>query len=400
MNENTSHIHRLLPRGIWILGFVSLLTDASSELVHSLLPIFLTTTLGASIVTVGIIEGIAEATAAIIKVFSGTLSDRFRHRKWLVVFGYGLSTLTKPLFPLANSIDTVFAARFLDRIGKGIRGAPRDALVADITPTHLRGAAYGLRQSLDSVGAFLGPLLAMIGMLWMADDIKTVLWIAVLPSTLAVILLIAGIKEPVPPSIPSSPQHHLYLSRASSLPVKFWLVVLLGSLFTLARFSEAFLILRAEDLGVAIAWVPLIMIVMNIIYAICAYPAGRAADKISAHTLLIIGLVILVMADVLLALAHSPTTAFAGAALWGLHMAFTQGLLSKLIADASPATLRGTAFGIFNFACGISLLLASVIAGYLWSMFGPASTFFTGAFFAVIAASGLVFYPYLTEIRP
>lgn len=388
---------RRLPRSIWILGFVSLLTDASSELIHSLLPLFITGTLGASMITLGLIEGIAEATAAITKIFSGTISDRLQHRKWLVVAGYGLSAITKPFFPLANNISLVFTARFLDRIGKGIRGAPRDALIADITPTHLRGAAYGLRQSLDSAGAFIGPLLAIVGMLVMANDIRSALWFAVLPAALAVLLLITGVKEP--DGKPASSKEGLFLSRAGSLPAKFWFVIALGSLFTLARFSEAFLLLRAEELGLAITWIPMIMIMMNVVYAGLAYPFGKAADKMPAHSLLVLGLSVLVVADILLAQANSLLLAFAGAGLWGLHMALTQGLLAKLVADTAPATLRGTAFGIFNLACGIALLLASMLAGYLWSTLGSAYTFYMGAIFAFASALGLLLIPRLTGVH-
>jgi MFS family permease len=381
-----------LPKGIWVLGFVSLFMDTSSELVHSLLPIFMATTLGASMFTIGIVEGVAEAAAAITKVFSGALSDYFGKRKILVVAGYALGALTKPVFPLASTIGWVFAARFIDRLGKGIRGAPRDALVADITPPALRGAAYGLRQALDSVGAFIGPLLAVVFMLWLANDIKAVLWVAVVPAFLAVFLLIVAIHEPESPTRHPGAGNRLKLSDALRLPLRYWLVVALGAVFTLARFSEAFLILRAGDVGLAISYVPVIMIVMNLAYSIFAYPAGAAADRLSARSLLVFGLGLLIVADLILAIAASPSTAFIGAALWGLHMAFTQGLLAKLVADTAPADLRGTAFGVFNLVSGVALLLASVIAGSLWSMFGAAATFMVGAAFAAIAAMGLLFY--------
>ncbi len=366
--------------------------DSSSELVHSLLPIFMATTLGASMVTIGIVEGFAEAAAAITKVFSGVISDYFQKRKFLAVIGYGLAAITKPIFPLATSIGWVFGARFVDRIGKGIRGAPRDVLVAEIAPEQLRGAAYGLRQALDSVGAFVGPLLAVAFMIWFANDIKAVLWVAVLPAFIAVILLIVGVREPE--SLVHAVPHRnlLSLNSAKRLRLRYWLVVALGAVFTLARFSEAFLILRAQDVGLAIGYVPLIMIVMNVVYSIFAYPAGAAADRISARTLLLMGLGILVVADVVLAIAASPGIALLGSAFWGLHMALTQGLLSKLVADTAPADLRGTAFGIFNLVSGGALLLASVIAGSLWSMFGASATFTAGASFAAFAAMGLLLY--------
>ena len=390
--SSTKTIDRKLPSGIWVLGFVSLFMDISSELVHSLLPVFMTTVLGASMVTVGIIEGAAEGIAATTKVFSGAISDYYRKRKWLVVTGYALGALTKPIFPLATTIGWVFGARFVDRIGKGIRGAPRDAIVADITPPPLRGAAYGLRQALDSAGAFIGPLLAVVFMVLFAGNIKAVLWVAVAPAFIAVFLLIVALREPEPTENPASSRNHLTLRDAKRLPLRYWLVVTLGAVFTLARFSEAFLILRARDVGLAIAFVPAIMIVMNVVYSLFAYPAGAAADRLSARKLLAFGLGLLVVADVILAIAASPLTAFIGVAFWGLHMAFTQGLLSKLVADTAPSKLRGTAFGIFNMVSGVALLLASVIAGSLWSLAGASATFVAGALFAVLAALGLLLF--------
>jgi len=383
-------IDQKLPGGIWVLGFVSMFMDISSELVHSLLPIFMTTVLGASMVTVGVIEGVAEGVAAASKIFSGTLSDYFRKRKPLVVIGYALAALSKPVFPLATTIGWVFGARFLDRIGKGIRGAPRDALIADITPPSLRGAAYGLRQALDSVGAFIGPLLAVVFMLLFANDIKAVLWIAVIPAFVAVFLLIVALREPESAESAAYSKTKLRLSDARRLPLRYWLVVALGAVFTLARFSEAFLILRAQDVGLGIAYVPVVMVVMNIVYSLFAYPAGVAADRFSERKLLVFGLVLLIVADTILAIAVSPPLAFLGVVFWGLHMAFTQGLLSKLVADTAPSEMRGSAFGIFNLVSGWILLLASVIAGSLWSYYGASATFIAGASFAAIAAIGLL----------
>jgi len=384
--------YRRLPIGIWGLGFVSMSMDISSELVHSLLPIFMATVLGTSMVTIGIIEGFAEGAAAITKVFSGAISDYCGKRKFLAVAGYTLSAITKPIFPLATTIGWVFGARFVDRIGKGIRGAPRDALVADIAPLELRGAAYGLRQSLDSVGAFIGPLVAVIFMIWFTNDIRAVLWVAVVPAFIAVFLLIIMVHEPESADHAAYSRNRLTLTDTKRLPMEYWLIVVLGAVFTLARFSEAFLILRAQDIGLAIGYVPIIMIVMNIFYSMFAYPAGAAADRLSARTLLVFGLAILVIADIVLAMAVSPWVTFAGAAFWGLHMAFTQGLLSKLVADTAPADLRGTAFGVFNLVSGVAVFLSSFIAGLLWTVFGASATFIAGASFAILAAMGLLFY--------
>ena len=391
---------RKLPAGIWALGFGSLFMDISSELIHSLLPVFMVTTLGASMVTIGIIEGTAEATAAIVKVFSGALSDYLGKRKLLMVFGYALAAFTKPIFPLAASVSGVFTARFLDRVGKGIRVAPRDALVADLTSPQIRGAAYGLRQALDSVGALIGPLLAVVLMIWLANDIRAVMWFAVAPAFIAVALLLVYVREPARAGAATVAKAPITVAETLRLPLRYWLVVLLGAVFTLARFSEAFLILRAHDVGLGLGYVPLVMIVMNVFYAGAAYPAGAAADRISQRTLLLIGLALLIAADFVLAFAASPLAVFAGAALWGLHMAFTQGLLSKLVADTAPVKLRGTGFGIFNLVSGVALLSASAIAGALWNSLGASATFLVGASFAAMAATGLLASTRYIDKRP
>jgi MFS family permease len=381
---------RTLPTGIWALGFGSLFMDTSSELIHSVLPMFMVTTLGASMVTVGIIEGVAEATAAITKVFSGALSDYLGKRKALLVLGYALAAFTKPIFPLAGSVNWVFAARCVDRVGKGIRGAPRDALVADITPASMRGAAYGLRQALDSVGAVLGPVLAVALMLWFANDVRFVMWFAVVPAVVTVALLVLYVRDPDRSDATRSRRIPFTLAGARRHTRRYWLTVLAGAVFTLARFSEAFLVLRAQDVGLALSYVPLVMIVMSGVYAASAYPAGAAADRMSARGLLLYGLLFLIAADVVLAFAGSPLLVLAGAALWGLHMGLTQGLLSKLVADAVPAHVIGTGFGIFNLVTGGALLLASVVAGALWGSLGPSTTFLAGATFAALAAIGLL----------
>jgi MFS family permease len=385
-----------LPTGIWALGIGSLFMDMSSELIHSLLPIFMVTTLGASMVTVGILEGVSEATASITKLFSGALSDYLGKRKFLMVFGYAIAAFTKPVFPLASSVSWVFAARFMDRVGKGIRGAPRDALIVELTTPGLRGAAFGLRQALDTVGAVLGPLLAVGLMVLFASDIRMAMWFGVLPAMIAVVVLLVYVHEPRQRSgrdasaVDGGARKKRMLADARRLPLRFWMVVALGAVFTLARFSEAFLVLRAHSVGLALSYVPLVMIVMNVLYATAAFPAGAAADRVSARTLLLFGLALLIAADFVLAFASSPLLVFAGAALWGLHMALTQGLLSKLVADAAPAELLGTAFGIFHLVSGVAMLLASVIAGALWHAIGAGATFLAGAAFAGLAAIGLL----------
>lgn len=400
-SRNSSTGWRALPKGVWALGFGSFFMDTSSELIHSLLPMFMITTLGASMVTVGLIEGIAEATAAIMKVFSGALSDYLGRRKALLVFGYALGAFTKPIFPLAPSVAWVFAARFTDRVGKGIRGAPRDALVADITPGPMRGAAYGLRQALDSLGALLGPLLAVGFMVWFANDMRRAMWFAALPAFVTVVVLVIYVREPERATEKGAVRKAITLHDAKRLPLRYWLVVTLGGFFTLARFSEAFLVLRAQDIGLGLSYVPVVMIVMNVLYAGGAYPAGAAADRMSPRTLLLLGLALLIAADLALAFAVSPAMVFAGAALWGLHMALTQGLFSKLVADTAPRELLGTGFGVFNLVSGLALLLASAIAGSLWSALGATGTFLAGAGFAAVAATGLAASPLLRRsIRP
>lgn len=365
--------------------------DASSELVHSVLPVFLVSVLGASMSAVGLLEGAAEATAAITKVFSGALSDRWRRRKRLVLAGYGLAALSKPLFPLADSVTWVFTARFLDRVGKGIRGAPRDALIADLVPPGQRNAAYGLRQSLDSVGAFLGPLLAIVLLLLWQNDLRAVLWVAVVPAFLALAVLLFGVEEQRPaPGVGRPPG--LTLAGLRSLGNRYWAILALGSVITLARFSEAFLVLRGQQLGLSVAWVPAIIMVMSLVYAASAYPAGLAARRWSRRSLLAAGLAVLIAADGVLAGAGTVSHVMLGAALWGLHMGLTQGLLSALVADAIPAEQAGTAFGVFNLVTGVFLLLASSLAGVVWDVFGAPATFLVGGALSLAALAGLLLY--------
>jgi MFS family permease len=382
---------RHIPSGIWVLGFVSLLMDISSEMIHSLLPLFMITILGTSAMAVGLVEGLAESLALVVKVFSGTLSDYLGKRKGLALFGYTLGALTKPLFAIASGIDLVLIARLLDRVGKGVRGAPRDAMVADIAPPHLRGAAFGLRQSLDTVGALLGPLLAVGLMLLWANDFRAVFWVAVIPGLMAVGLLLFGIQEPAQrqTALRTNPIRRDNLLRLGSA---YWWVVGIGAVFTLARFSEAFLLLRAQHGGIPIALIPLVMVAMNLIYALSAYPFGKLSDQMSHMRLLTLGLLVLIAADLVLAVNDHWAVVVLGVGLWGLHMGMTQGLLATMVADTAPADLRGTAFGFFNLASGLAMLIASVLAGFLWDQFGASFTFYAGAVFCGIAVMGLTLY--------
>ena len=388
-----------IPRTVWALGLVSLLMDTSSEIVHALLPLFMTVQLGLSVAMLGLIDGVAEATASITKLFSGYISDRLGRRKPLILIGYGLAAITKPVFAIAGSAGLVFGARFADRIGKGLRGAPRDALIADVTPAALRGRAFGLRQSLDTVGAFVGPMLAVGLMLILANDIRTIFWIATIPAALAVLVIIVAVRDVDAPRA-AGVRVPLRLADLRSLPSTYWAVVALGTVLTLARFSEAFLILKANAEGLPLALTPLVLVVMNLVYAAGAYPAGHFADRMPPVRLLGGGIICLIAADLVLAMAPGLVGVTLGLILWGAHMALTQGLLAKLVADHAPAPLRGSAYGMFNLATGIALLFASVIAGLLWDRFGADATFFAGAGFATVALLLASRYPTPMQSKP
>ena len=390
--ETTGNVSRYrgLPGTIWALGCVSLLMDFSSEMIHALLPVYLVTALGMSALSVGFIEGVAEATASITKVFSGAISDWLGRRKLLVVLGYGLAAITKPVFPLAQTIGWLVGARFLDRVGKGLRGAPRDALIADTTPPHMRGASFGLRQSLDTVGAFLGPLAAIGIMWWTSDNIRAVFWIAVIPAFLSLALIITVVKEPKRPAHLRRVRAPLSLPELRRLGRPYWTVVAVATVFTLARFSEAFLVLRAQSGGFPPMWIPVVLVIMNVVYALSAYPAGILSDRFDRPRILAMGLLVLVAADLVLAFAPGLTAVILGVALWGLHMGMTQGLIATLVTEAAPAELRGTAFGMLNLLTGVATLAASVTAGALWNVYGPSGTFLAGAGFAGMTFLGLI----------
>jgi MFS family permease len=384
-DETPSVTWRDVPTTVWTLGFVSLLMDTSSELIHSLLPVFLVTVVGASTVAVGLIEGIAEATAAVAKVFSGALSDRIGKRKLLVGIGYGLAAITKPVFPLAGTAWEVLAARFVDRIGKGIRDAPRDALIADVTPPTIRGASYGIRQALDTVGGFAGPLLAVALMALYADDFRAVFWWALVPAALAVLLIVVGVREPDGTKATAKRGWPIRKAELKRMSPAFWMVIAIGVVFTLARFSQAFLVLKAQAEGLALALIPLVFVWMNLVYALTATPAGILSDRLGRENVLLCGLAALVVADLTLAFVPGLGGVVIGVGLWGLYMGFSQGLLSALVADTAPEDLRGTAFGLFNLVTGAALLMASVVAGWLWYDFGPTATFSAGAVLSGLA---------------
>lgn len=392
----TSRPLNSIPATVWVLGVVSLLMDISSEMVQTLLPFYLVSGLGASAVFVGFVEGLAVAIATVTKLFSGILADRMVQRKPLAVLGYGLGAVSKLIFPLATSIGWIVAAKAVDRVGKGIRGTPRDALIADVTPPDLRGASFGLRKSLDTVGGFVGPLVAIGLMILLAGDVLTIYWIAVIPAFLAVLLLIVGVREPKAP----------YEAKAGRLPhladiVRLngavWMVIGAASLLTLARFSEAFLLLKSQEAGFAPAWIPITMVIMHAVYGLTAYPVGALSDRIGRSWLLIASLFVLVAAYGTLAYAESVSIFIAGIVLWGLHMGLSQGLLATLIADTAPKHLKGTAFGVFNLITGIVVLIGNIAAGWIWDSYGSGATFLTGA--ALSTVTVLVVNPLLLRVK-
>ena len=378
----------VIPRTVWALGFVSLFMDVSSEMIHALLPIFMAGTLGASAVMIGLIEGAGEGIALIAKIFSGAIADRFRNHKLLVLIGYSLGVLSKPLFAQADHIGIVFLARFMDRIGKGVRGAPRDAIVAAVTPRPLWGAAYGLRQSLDAAGAFLGPALASV-LLYFADaGLREIFWIALVPGILSILLILFGVEDGnaaranAKPMKPAPTKIREFLAMRSPF---FTQIVILGVVFSLARFSNAFIVLRASGSGIPTAAVPLLMVGMNLVFSLSCFPIGKLADRAAPRHFLAAGLVLLAAADVVMAQFATPAGIIAGTLLWGLHLGATQGIFALLIAKAAPEEKRATAFGIFSFATGAAVLAAGVFAGILWEAAGPAAAFWGGAVFAFIA---------------
>ena len=375
---------RRMPRGVWVLGFVSMLMDISSEMIHCILPLFMVGTLGMSALAVGLIEGLAEATALMVRVFSGALSDYIGKRKGLTVFGYALGALSKPFFAITSLAGVVLAARLIDRVGKGIRGAPRDALIADLVQPDMRGAAFGLRQSLDTLGAFIGPLLAVGLLLLFADNFRMVFAIAVIPAVMAVMILLIGLREPAKQNRPKS-ENPLRWENLNRMGAAYWWIVAIGAAFSLARFSEAFLVLKAQQSGIALAFVPLVMVAMNFVYTSCAYPFGKLSDSISHTRLLAFSLLVLLIADLVLSIDGHWTLVLLGVSFWGVHLGMSQGLLAAMIAGVAPADLRGTAFGVFNLVSGAAMLFASIAAGALWDKFGSSATFYAGAGFCVVA---------------
>jgi MFS family permease len=376
-----------LPRTVWVLGFVSLFMDLSSEIYHSLLPAFVTIVLGLPVTALGAVDGVAEATSNFAKLFSGRLSDRSQRRKPWVMGGYGLAALSKPMFPLASNLVTLIGARFADRIGKGLRGSPRDAMIADETPPEIRGRAFGLRQALDTAGALLAPLIAIGLMALFLDDIRKVFWVAIIPAAVSFLLTWLALREPEQRS--TSTKRQLFFSGFRDLDSDTKRLIAVGFLFTLARFSEGFLILKGIEIGLSETLSPLTLAIFNLAYVALAYPAGSLSDRMSPKMILLAGIGVLVAGNIVLAETSSFAGLILGVALWGAHMALTQGIFSRMIADSAPEQLRATSFGAFWFVSGIAALLASLAAGMLWDRNGSSATFLTSALVAAVAGAML-----------
>jgi len=386
-----------LPRSVWVLGFVSLLMDLSSEIYHALLPAFVTMVLGLPVAALGAIDGVAEATASIGKLFSGRLSDRSRRRKPWIVAGYGLAAFSKPLFPLAGSGAAVLVARFTDRVGKGIRGAPRDAMIADDTPPAVRGRAFGLRQALDTAGALLAPVVAIALMMLLGGRIRLVFWIAVLPAALSALLAWLALREPEERVATAKASPFFRGFRDLDKATKRLLAV--GFMFTLARFSESFLILKGMEAGLSESWSPITLALFNLAYVALAYPAGALSDRMNSRSILMAGIAVLIAGNLVLAKSETPLGLFIGIVLWGAHMALTQGIFSRMVADSAPEHLRATSFGAFWFVTGIGSLLASLGAGWLWDSDGSSATFLASAGIAAVAFAMLSLLEPLSPAR-
>lgn len=395
MSSDRPAIKIRIPRTVWVLGFVSLLMDISSEMIHALLPLFMAGTLGASAIWIGLVEGIGEGTALIAKVFSGVVADRFGHKKRLVFAGYFLGVISKPVFALAGSMPVVLAARFFDRIGKGLRGAPRDAIVADVTDESIRGAAYGLRQSLDAAGAFVGPLLATLLLLLWTEELRSIFWIALIPGAACLALILFGVEDNVTPTV--NTKHIAWKDLKIVMTPAFVQLVILGTLFSLARFSNAFIVLRAADIGIEHAWIPMTVVLMNIAFSLSSYPFGKLADKLNPMKLLALGMVLLALANLLFAYAANYRILATGIVLFGMHLGATQGIFSTIISEIAPSEVRATAFGIFNFFSGLALLASGLVAGSLWEYMGAQYCFGGGVVFALITLSLI---PRFKQLQP
>lgn len=395
MKVNSTHDSNIndtirIPSTIWMLGLTSLFMDVSTEIVHSVMPIYLVTVLGASPMLVGAIDGVAEATASIMKVFSGALSDWVGRRKPLAIAGYGMAAITRPILPFASTVTEIFALRILDRIGKGVRVAPRDALVADHVRPEILGAAYGLRQGLDTIGALVGPIIAAIVLASSNNDFQWVFWVSCIPAALCVLIISLGVSEAARPADRPRPAFPLRPSQVRRLRGVFWGSMAIIMLLLIPRFSEGFLLLKAQQSGISVTWVPLLLAAVNLVAAPVSFPAGRLSDRIGRRHLVMSGFAVLVAAQLVLTVTDGPIGVLVGALFWGLHLGMTQGVLAAMIVDHAPADLRGTAFGVFHVASGLAVLVGSFGAGWIWDQLGSTTMFATAAAIGVAGLAALV----------
>lgn len=393
-----------LDRNVWAAGLVSLLTDISSEMIVPVLPLFLTGVLGASAQVVGLIEGVAEFTASLVKSVSGWLSDRAGRRKPLMVLGYGVSNVVKPFLGLTGSWGQVLAIRFADRFSKGVRGAPRDALIADSTPTHLRGRAFGLHRGLDTVGAAIGPLTAALVLNLYAGNLRAVFWWTAVPGVLAVLLLVGFVRDTgrraagAAPTAPSPVMRGWSLSLQPLVPRLRWFVVV-STVFAIGNSADAFLVLRAQGLGLSVALVPIAYFLFNASYAVLSYPAGALSDKIGRRPVLLGGFIAFALIYAGFGAARHSWQVWILFLFYGIYYAGTEGIQKAYMTDHVGAEQRGTAVGILNAWTGLAALPASLIAGVMWDRFGQPATFYVSAAIAVLATL-LLAMPVGIEAKP
>jgi MFS family permease len=371
-----------LSRNVWVAGWVSFFMDVSSEMVYPLVPLFLSSTLGVSKSVVGLIEGIAEATASLLKLFSGVIADRFGKNKLLMGFGYGISTASRPILALASGWGMVFLARFTDRAGKGIRTAPRDAIIAASTPPGQLGLAFGFHRALDTAGAVVGPAVALAILAVWAADFRLVFWLSVVPGVLAVALIVWFIEA----DGRVRPAQAALAWSLRGFDDRFWEFLLVIGLFSLGNSSNAFLILKAEQVGTSPAWISGIYVGYNALYALMSVPGGLLADRVGMRRMIIVGLGLFAAVYAGIALASTPQQIAALFLCYGIYMGLTEGVQRAYLATLAPKERTATAFGLYHMVVGIAILPASLFAGVLWDTVGPAAPFLFGAGMAALAA--------------